>query len=82
MIVQYICVSALKIHVSESCKAILGRLGGYMLEARGLVSMKVTSLIIPCAYACMMARKIYHIGYIGVQDRKTALWKVSLRDLS
>ena len=32
--------TALKIHCSESCKALLDRLGGYYLEKRGVVEMK------------------------------------------
>lgn len=34
-------VSALKIHCSEACKGLLDKLGGYKLEPRGLVEMKV-----------------------------------------
>lgn len=30
----------LKIHISESCKNALDRLGGYVIEERGLVNMK------------------------------------------
>ena len=37
--------SALKIHCSESCKAFLDKLGGYTLEPRGLVEMKVPDLL-------------------------------------
>jgi hypothetical protein len=33
-------VSALKIHVSKSCKALLDSLGGYQMVERGFVSMK------------------------------------------
>ena len=33
--------SALKIHVSAECKAVLENLGGYQIEARGYVNMKV-----------------------------------------
>lgn len=34
------CV-ALKIHCSEACKQLLDKLGGYYLEERGVVNMKV-----------------------------------------
>ena len=34
-------VVALKIHVSDASKHILDRLGGYVLESRGTVHMKV-----------------------------------------
>lgn len=34
-------VAAMKIHCSEQCKQILERLGGYQMEARGKVPMKV-----------------------------------------
>ena len=33
----------LKIHVSQECKSILDVLGGYTVEHRGLVNMKVTN---------------------------------------
>lgn len=38
-------VSALKIHCSEACKGLLDKLGGYKLEPRGLVEMKVNIYI-------------------------------------
>ena len=37
-------VVALKVHCSKQCKEILDRLGGYHLQERGLVEMKVHSL--------------------------------------
>ena len=30
----------LKIHISEQCKNVLDKLGGYVIEERGLVNMK------------------------------------------
>lgn len=38
------CFAALRIHVSPECKSILDELGGYHLEERGEVSMKVKQL--------------------------------------
>ena len=34
--------SALRIHVSPECKEVLDRLGGYVLQERGFVEMKVS----------------------------------------
>ena len=34
-------IAALKIHCSSQCQTYLDELGGYILEERGLVSMKV-----------------------------------------
>lgn len=42
-------ISALKIHCSGECKAVLDKLGGYQLKPRGLVAMKVG--IVTCARA-------------------------------
>ena len=42
MLIMRILLSALKIHVSKRTKHILDELGGYDLEYRGLVAMKVT----------------------------------------
>lgn len=39
-------VSALKIHCSEACKGLLDKLGGYKLEPRGLVEMKVKKYLL------------------------------------
>ena len=36
-------LSALKIHCSPQCKEVLDQLGGYYVEERGLVAMKVSS---------------------------------------
>jgi atrial natriuretic peptide receptor A len=36
-----ISLKALRIHLSPECKQILDELGGYLLEERGEVSMKV-----------------------------------------
>ncbi|GIY73844.1 speract receptor [Caerostris darwini] len=33
---------AMKIHVSEACKKVLDKLGGYRLEERGLIQIKVS----------------------------------------
>ena len=35
--------AALKIHISQECKDILDKLGGYKLESRGPITLKVES---------------------------------------
>jgi hypothetical protein len=37
----YFCLAAMKIHISSQTKEILDLFGTFLLEARGLVSMKV-----------------------------------------
>ena len=37
------CFSALRIHASEACKTVLCKLGGYELEQRGSIAVKVWS---------------------------------------
>lgn len=34
---------ALKIHVSEACKQILDKMGGYILKDRGVITVKVST---------------------------------------
>ena len=41
MCITLLLIVALKVHVSKSCKDVLDELGGYQLEDRGLVTMKV-----------------------------------------
>ena len=38
---ELFCVLALKIHCSEECKQLLETLGGYDIEDRGLIAIKV-----------------------------------------
>jgi len=40
---QRACFTAQKIHVSSTCRLILDKLGGFNLEERGLVNIKVSS---------------------------------------
>lgn len=35
----------MKIHVSEACKVILDKLGGYILKERGLIQIKVRNIL-------------------------------------
>lgn len=44
-LINFLFFSALRIHVSPECKEILDELGGYHLENRGEVEMKVNQ---PC----------------------------------
>ena len=49
--------SAQRIHVSSPCKSILDQLGGFLLEERGLVSVKVRCCGLQvCFQICLNAR--------------------------
>lgn len=39
--INILSFTALKIHVSENCQVILSKLGGYKLQERGLIPIKV-----------------------------------------
>lgn len=45
-IITLFLFSALRIHCSCQCKKMLDELGGYQLEERGLVSMKVCNRVL------------------------------------
>lgn len=64
---------ALKIHCSSECKSILDTLGGYTLEERGLVSMKVIPILQPAVAEVSFitsewqhknALKFYHLSLL------------------
>ena len=44
------CITALKIHCSFDCKQLLDQLGGYHVEERGYISMKVQICILQPLY--------------------------------
>lgn len=55
-------VLALKIHISEDCKQILDKLGGYILHERGLTPIKASILVAYCftqfgqTYSCVISQ--------------------------
>jgi len=44
MNVQRVCIAALRIHCSDQCKQMLDKLGGYIVEPRGTVTIKVCTV--------------------------------------
>ena len=41
-IILYVIITALQVHVSGTCKDLLCKLGGYELEERGYIDVKVS----------------------------------------
>ena len=56
--------SALKIHASSECKELLERLGGYVLEERGKVAMKVISFKLLENFDKICQEKAYFAKYL------------------
>lgn len=54
---------ALRIHVSPECKAVLDELGGYLLEERGPVEMKVCSYLLFDTLNCSWSFEYRIIAY-------------------